>query len=254
MTRLLHVEVSGPIQTIRFDRPERMNALTSEMFDAAADAVVLGEGDGKVRVLVIAGMPGAFTVGSDNSEFREYVETGAVTPSSIRFLKTLATVDKPVVAAVDGPALGVGTTLLLLCDHVVASEWSLFVADHVSLGLPLDAAATLLGPRLLGHHLAFELLVMGQSFDAARAREAGLVNRVVPPEALEDAARAAAEQIAGQPPEAVRMARRMMLGDRRDVAARIAAEAATFPTLQLSPHASGALQRRIASGRGARDR
>lgn len=248
MSDLVKVEFAGPVQSIRFDRPERMNALNGEMLDAAADALSLGEGDGKVRVFLIEGMPGAFTEGTDVDELREYVATGAVTASTVRFLKTLATVDKPVVAAIDGPALGIGTTMLFLCDHVVASEWSMFGADQVGLGLPLDAAATLLGPRLLGHHLAFELLVMGTTFDATRAREAGLVNRVVPPEEVEDVARAAATQIASRPPEAVRMARRLMLGDRRDVVTRITDEAAGFPNLQRSPHASGALLRRLAGG------
>ena len=115
-TELVRVEVTGAVQTIRLERPEQMNALTTEMFDAISDALVLGEGNGRIRVFVLAGTAGAFTEGSDLTEYQEYVQSGAVTPASVRFLKTLATLDKPLIAAVDGQAIGIGTTMLLLCD------------------------------------------------------------------------------------------------------------------------------------------
>lgn len=241
----ISVDVQGAVQTIRLERPEEMNALTSEMFDAISDALVLGEGDGKIRVFVLTGGPGCFTEGSDVTEFEEYVATGAVTPSSTRFLKTIATLDKPLIAAIDGPALGIGTTMLFLCDFVVASEWAIFGADQVGLGLPLDAASTLLGPRMMGHHFAFELLVIGDTMDAMHAMTAGLVNRVVPAEAVEETAQAVAQQLALRPPEAVRLAKRMMVGDRRDVVTRITNEASGLAALQNSPHASAALNERI---------
>ncbi len=242
---LVKVEVEGAVETIRLDRPDYMNAITGEMFEAVSDALVLGEGDGKVRAFIISGMPGAFTEGSDISELEEYVESGTVTPAAIRFMKTLATLDKPLIAAVDGPALGIGTTMLFMCDYVVASEWSQFGVDNVSIGLPLDAAATLLGPRMIGHHVAFELLVMGEPMDALRAREVGLVNRIVAAELVEETARQAALAIADLPPEAVRLAKRMMVGDRRDVVTRITSEASSFAALQRSPHASSALRDRV---------
>jgi enoyl-CoA hydratase/carnithine racemase len=245
---LVKVEIEGAVETIRLDRPDYMNAMTGEMFEAVSDALVLGEGDGKVRAFVIAGMPGAFTEGSDTSELAEYAETGTITPASVRFMKTLATLDKPLIAAVDGPALGIGTTMLFMCDYVVASEWSQFGVDHVEIGLPLDAAATLLGPRMIGHHVAFELLVMGELLDAARAREIGLVNKIVPAEAVDDTARQVAMRLADRPPEAVRLAKRMMVGDRRDVVTRITSEASSFAALQRSPHASSALRERLRRG------
>lgn len=245
---LVKVEIDGAIETIRLDRPDYMNAMTGEMFEAVSDALVLGEGDGKVRAFIIAGMPGAFTEGSDVTELEEYAEMGAVTPTALRFMKTLATLDKPLIAAVDGPALGIGTTMLFMCDYVVASEWSQFGVDHVGNGLPLDAASTLLGPRLIGHHAAFELLVIGHPVDAPRAKEMGLINRIVAAESVEDAAREAAQRIADRPPEAVRLAKRMMVGDRRDVVTRINSEASSFAALQRSPHASAALRERLRRG------
>ena len=242
---VVSVVVDGAAQTIRFQSPDNMNALTSDMFEAIADALVLGEGDGKVRAFILAGMPGAFTEGSDITELEEYAETGAITPAAVRFMKTLATLDKPLIAAVDGPALGLGTTMLFLCDYVVASEWSLFGVDNVGIGLPLDAASSLLGPRMIGHHVAFELLVIGEMIDATRAKEIGLVNKLVAAELVDETAMQVAEQIAARPPEAVRLAKRMMVGDRRDVVTRISNEASGVSVLQRSPHASAALQDRL---------
>lgn len=242
MTDHVRIDVADYVQTVRFDRPEVQNAITGEMFDAAADALVLGEENPKVRVFMFAGTPGAFTSGSDISEFQDYQEHSQVTEASVRFLKTLATVEKPMVGAIDGLALGVGTTMLLHFDFVVASEWSVFAVPSIEHGLPLDAAATMLGPRLLGNHLAFELLVMGETFEAARAREIGLINRVVAPEVVEDTAREAADRIARRPPEAIRFARQLMRGDRRDVVARVTAEAAGFPDLQRSREARDAFE------------
>lgn len=235
----------GAVQTIRLDRPDHMNSLSGDMLEAVADALVLGEGDGKIRCFVISGMPGAFSEGLDGDELAEFVESGAVTPAAIRFMKTLATLDKPLIAAVDGPALGLAATMLFMCDYVVASEWALFGVDNVGIGLPLDTASSLLGPRMIGHHAAFELLVMGEIMDANRAREVGLVNKTVAADSVEEIALQAATQIAMRPPEAVRLAKRMMVGDRRDAVTRISNEASSFATLQRSPHAAAALTERL---------
>ncbi len=248
-TDLVKVETREAVEIIRLDRPDHMNAMTGEMYDAVSDALVLGEGDSQVRAIVIAGSPGMFTQGADERELEEYVSTGSVTPSALRFMKTIATLDKPLIAAVDGPAMGIGTTLLFLCDYVLASEWSMFGVDHVVAGLPLDAAASLLAPRMIGHHVAFELLVMGETLDTARAKEIGLVNRIVAAESVEEAAFELAARLAGRPPEAVRLAKRLLVGDRREVVTRITSEASSFAALQRSPHASAALRERLLVGR-----
>jgi enoyl-CoA hydratase/carnithine racemase len=248
-TDLVKVETRGEVELIRLDRPDQMNAINSPMFDAIADALVLGEGESKVRAIVIAGAPGMFTQGTDDAELREYASSAAVSPSAVRFMKTMATLDKPLIAAVDGPALGIGTTMLFLCDYIVASEWSMFGVDHVAAGLPLDAAASLLAPKSIGHHVAFELLVMGETLDAQRAKEVGLVNTIVAAETVEDAAVEIAERLAERPPEAVRLAKRLLVGDRRDVVTRITSEASSFAALQRSPHASAALRHRLQQGR-----
>jgi len=242
MNDFVAVDAHDGVQTIRFDRPEKSNALTSDMYEAAADAISIGERDSGVRVILIAGMPGVFTAGHDIGELRSYVDQGNFGKAPIRFLKTLATVDKPVVAAVDGLAVGIGTTLLLQCDFVVASEWSIFSAPFVDLGLSPEAGSSLLAPRMLGYHRAFALLVMGEQFDAERALQSGIVNRVVPADQVEKAGLDAARALAAKPPEAVRLARRLLRGDSRELLQRIDQEAAGFTELLRSPAARDALQ------------
>ena len=235
------VDVRDGVQTIRFDRPEVSNALTGEMFDMAADAVALAERNTSVRAVVIAGMPGVFTAGQDAQELRKYVDQAKFGEAPIRFMKTFATIDKPVVAAVDGLCVGIGTVLLLHCDLVVASEWSIFSAPYADIGMPPECGASLLAPLILGYHRAFELLVLGEQFDTVRALQSGLINRVVPPEEVDSAAFGCAKALAAKPPEAVRMGRRLMRGDRRDVLTRINQEAAGFADLLRSPAALDAL-------------
>jgi enoyl-CoA hydratase/carnithine racemase len=239
------VESDGGVEWIRFDRAEHSNAFTAEMFEIAADALSVAERDSRARAILFTGMPGVFTSGHDVEELRRYAEEGAIGESAIRFAKTLASVDKPIVAGVDGLAVGAGTLLLLHCDFVVASEWSIFSAAVVDAGVPPEGAASLLAPRLLGYHRAFELLVMGEQFDAHRAREAGLVNRVVPAEDVDTAALGFARALAAKAPEAVRTARRLLRGDLREIVQRIDQEAAAFSELLRSPAARDALQAHI---------
>jgi enoyl-CoA hydratase/carnithine racemase len=238
----LSAEVVDGVQTIRFDRVEHENMLTSAMLEAAADAIHFGESSSRVRAILITGGPGIFTAGHDPVELQIFSEEGMISEGAIRLTKTMATVDKPVVAAVDGPVFGLGTTLLMLCDYVVASEWASFAAPFVDLGIAPDGASSLLAPRLMGYQRAFAMLVMGDQFDIHQAREAGLVNRIVAPEEVESAGREAAQAIAAKPPEAVRMARRLMRGERRDVVQRIDQEAGAFTDLLKSPAARDALQ------------
>jgi enoyl-CoA hydratase/carnithine racemase len=243
MHEYVHVEHADGVQTIRFDRAESGNALTAEMLDAAADAISNGERDSRVRALLICGMPGVFTAGHDHAELSRFVSENSFGEAAIRFLKTLATVDKPIIAAVDGVAFGIGTTLLFLCDFVVASEWASFSAPFVELGTAPEAGVSLLAPRTIGYHRAFELIIMGEQFDAERACTAGLVNRVVPAEEVDNAALGFARALAARPPEAVRLARRLLRGvERRDVLQRIDQEAAAFTELLRSPAARDALQ------------
>lgn len=236
------VDIGDGVQTIRFDRPEFGNALTGEMFDLAADAVALAERNTSVRAVVVAGMPGMFTAGHDPMELRRFADEAQFGDAPIRFMKTFATIDKPVVAAVDGLCVGIGTVLLLHCDFVVASEWSVFSSGCADIGMPPEGGASILAPQILGYHRAFELFVLGEPFDALRAVQSGLINRVVAPEEVDAVAHDCARALADKPPEAVRAARRLLRGDRRDVLTRINQEATSFADLLRSPAALDALR------------
>jgi enoyl-CoA hydratase/carnithine racemase len=242
MSEQVAVSIASGVSTMRIERPEKQNALTGLMYDMMSDAFAFGESSSRVRCFLITGTPGVFTAGNDINELHAFAEGGAIGDSALHFLKTIASLEKPLVAAVDGIAIGIGTTMLFHCDYVVASEWSTFSAPFVDLGLTPEAGSSLLAPRLMGHQRAFELFVMGEQFDAQRAYQAGLVNKVVPAESVDAVAEAAVIAIASKPPEAVRTALKLMRGERRDIAHRIEKEASSFTELLRSPAARDALQ------------
>lgn len=224
-----HVEIAqaGAVQTVRLNRPEKKNALTAAMYGALADALKTANASDDIAVTVIFGQPGIFCAGNDLMDFLA-VSQGGDTMVAFSFLQALAEHEKPLIAAVDGPAIGVGTTLILHCDLIFASPRALFQTPFVNLGLIPEAASSLLGPRLMGHARAFELLVMGEPFSAEHAKEAGFVNHIVPPEGLEGAALKAAEALSQKPREAVRISRRLLRGDPASVKNRMQEEGAIF--------------------------
>lgn len=235
-------EVAEGVHSIRIERVEAMNRLSPAMCDEIADAIAFAEGSSRVRAVLLMGAPGMFCGGHDLDALQAFADTNAVDDSVLRLLKTMATADKPMIAAVDGPSFGLGTTMLLLCDYVVASEWAIFSLPQAEIGMPPEGGASILAPAIMGYQRAFGLLVMGDQFDAHQAMNAGLVNKVVPADAVENAGFEAARILAEKPPEAVRAARRLMRGERRDVTQRIDLEAANFSDLQDSPAARDALQ------------
>ena len=220
--------IEDGIQFLRFNRPEKKNAITSEMYDVLAECLRSGEHDDAVNVHLLAGSPGAFTAGNDIKDFLGFAEKGFLGDSVIRFLKALATVSKPMVAAVDGLAIGVGTTMLMHCDLVYASPRSVFRTPFLDLGLVPEAASSLLAPRILGMPRAFELLCLGAAFDAEQAHTAGLVNSVVSEDEVELQATAAAKALSAKPQEALTAARRLLRGDPMEIVARIDEEADLF--------------------------
>jgi len=238
----IQVSVSNGVQTLRFNRAEKKNAITSEMYHVLADNLRAGEMDDDVQVHLLAGSPGAFTAGNDIVDFLGFAEQGALGDNVIRFLKALATLTKPMVAAVDGLAIGVGTTMLMHCDLVYATARSVFRTPFLDLGLVPEAASSLLAPRLLGMPRAFELLCLGAAFDAEQAHTAGLVNAVVPEDEVELQARAAAETLAAKPQDALNAARRLLRGDPTEIVARIDEEADLFRERLQSDEARTAFQ------------
>ncbi len=212
---------------IRLNRPEKRNAITLAMYEALCAALVQAQADTTVRAVLLSGEGAGFSAGNDLNDFVSGLKFDADHPI-IRLLRALATFGKPLLAAVHGQTVGIGTTLLLHCDLVVAARTTVFSLPFVSLGLVPEAASSLLLPRLVGQQRAAELLLLGKPFDAARAHSLGLVNRVVEEAELLGEARALAQAVAAQPLAALLAARRLLRGDPAQVLARIDEEAKVF--------------------------
>lgn len=241
MTDLVTIADDGPVRTIRMNRPDKKNALTASMYDAMAEALESANSRAEVRCVVIAGVPGAFSAGNDLQEFLQAAAAGEGLGSAvIRFLHALARSERPLVAAVQGVAVGVGTTMLLHCDYVVAGTDARFSTPFVSLGLVPEAASSLLAPRLLGHQRAFALLAMGRALDTDAAHACGLVNTIVAPGDVDAEAMKAAREICALPFEAITAARRLMRGTPDEIVARIEEEARLFKERLQSAEARAA--------------
>jgi enoyl-CoA hydratase/carnithine racemase len=239
MTRHVETERKGKIQILRLARPEKKNALTAEMYAALAEGLKAANSGGSIAVTVILGQPGIFCAGNDVGDFLAASQSGGPLHAT-SFLHALADNEKPLIAAVDGPAIGIGTTLTLHCDLVFASPRAVFQTPFVSLGIVPEAASSLIAPKLMGHARAFELLVMGEPFTPERAREAGFVNHIVPMEELEAAALAAAEKLAAKPREAVLISRRLLKGDAAPIRERMNTEGMLFAERVQSEEARAA--------------
>ena len=241
MSELIVVTDDGPVRMVRMNRPDKKNALTMAMYDAMAAAIEDASSNAALRCLLIAGHPTAFCAGNDIGDLLKAAGAGgALGQPILRFLYALARCDKPLVAAVRGNAIGVGTTMLMHCDHVVASHDARFATPFVGLGLVPEAASSLIAPRLMGQARAFSLLVMGRPLGADEAKAAGIVNTVVAPDAVETEAMQAAAEIAALPPQAVAASRRLMRGAPDEIVARIDQEAVEFKARLQSAEAQSA--------------
>lgn len=231
MTDQVLVADDGAVRVIRLNRPEKKNALTQPMYEAMTRALREAAANEAIRCIVLAGArgaPGAFCAGADIGEFVEAAQSGGLRPKTLEFLHALARSQKPLVAAVGGLAVGIGTTMLLHCDYVVAAATATLATPFTRLGLIPEAASSLLAPQRLGHARAFALLVMGRPLSAAAAKEAGLVNEVVDDAAVDSVALNAAREISALPAGAVAVSRSLLRGELDEVAKRIDTEAMYF--------------------------
>lgn len=215
---------------VRLNRPEKRNALNSDMYEAMVAAFAQAESDEELRVILLSGEGACFTGGNDLKDFLN--APAIVQPDHVisRFLRAISGFSKILIAAVHGPTVGIGATLLLHCDLVVAAARSTrLIMPFVQLGVVPEAASTLMLPRLLGHRRAAEVFFLGEPLDAETAREWGLVNRVVEDESLMEQARALADAAARQPPGAVRATKRLMKSAQdAEVAGRMEEELRVF--------------------------
>lgn len=239
MSDILTAQADG-ILTITFNRPDKKNALTSAMYATLADALEAADTDPAVRVILFTGNGGAFTSGNDLQDFLNNPPQGDNTPV-FRFLRAISTASKPMIAAVSGVAVGVGTTMLLHCDLVYAGESAKLSLPFVNLALVPEAASSLLLPAMVGHHRAAELLMLGEAFTPATAKEYGIVNAVYPDDRLLTEATAVAVKLAAKPPTAMRLTKQLLKQAKGDVAGQMAAEGEHFRSQLKSAEAREAM-------------
>lgn len=225
------------VMTLTFNRVDKKNSITRDMYSALANGVEQAQADAAVRVVVIQGHETIFSAGNDIADFLHQPPSGQDSPV-FRFLRAIATVEKPVVAAVAGPAVGIGTTLLFHCDLVYAGDNAAFSMPFVNLGLCPEAASSLLAPRMFGYHRAAEALLLGEPFFAEAALEVGLVNRVVPPTEVNAYAQAQAKKLAAKPLSSLIETKRLMKGGQQaEMLARMAEEGQSFGRMLREPAA-----------------
>lgn len=250
MTDHILIERQGAVQVIRINRSDKKNALTRAMYGAMADALRAGDADPEVRCHAILGVPGSFSAGNDMGDFMVIATGGKGGEEVFHFLKALAELEKPLVSGVDGIAVGIGMTINLHCDLTFASARTVFRTPFVDLGIVPEAASTLLVPRVVGRQQAFAILALGEPIPAERALDLGLIYQVVAEDEVEKSALEAAALIASKPPQALRISRDLLLGDRGPLVDRIMLEGKHFTERLTSEEARNAIMAFMTRGKG----
>jgi enoyl-CoA hydratase/carnithine racemase len=234
--------VLNGVATIEIARPEKKNAITAAMYEAMAEAIIVAGDDAAVRALLVTGQPGVFTSGNDIEDFLQRPPRDEDAPV-FQFMRALIDCEKPVVVAVTGAAIGIGTTLLMHADLVYVSDEARLAMPFVSLGLVPEFASSLLAPQIMGRARAAEKLLLGEPFTGAEAVEMGLANAVLPAGEVMNHARRVAERFNALPPGAVRDAKRLLRAPQREATlATVRAEGEIFGTRLRSPEAMEAFQ------------
>ena len=229
------------VLTLTFNRVERKNSINVAMYDALATAIAQATDDAATRVVVIQGHETVFSAGNDIEDFLKNKPAGDDSPV-FRFLRGIAAFPKPLIAAVCGPAVGIGTTMLFHCDLVYAGDNAAFSMPFVNLGLVPEAASSLLAPRMFGYHRAAEALLLGEPFMAEAALEVGLVNRVLPPTEANAYAQQQARKLAAKPlPSLITTKALMKGGYLGEILHRMDQEGAHFARMLGEPAAREAM-------------
>jgi enoyl-CoA hydratase/carnithine racemase len=232
MTGHVTVTDGDATRVITMRRPEKKNAITRDMYRTMSDAIDAAQNNPGIRCILITGGPGVFTAGNDLDDFLKDGDSGSNdglrASDAVTFLYALAQNTKPLIAAVDGIAIGIGTTMLFHCDHVVAGRTATFSTPFIHLGLVPEGGSSLLAPQVMGHQRAFAMLVLGRTLSADEAREAGFVTTVVEPGDVEAEAVKVAREICTLPEEAVAISRRLLKPPREELTRRIDQEACLF--------------------------
>ncbi|RJG52631.1 enoyl-CoA hydratase [Sphingobium terrigena] len=237
MSESIAVIEQGGVLEIHIDRPDKKNALTAPMYRAMTAALADASARADIGVVLFAGRGDAFCAGNDLKDFMAGPEGGA---AAFAFIRAIAAFDKPLVAAVRGLAVGVGTTMLFHCDLVYAAPDARFIMPFVNLGIVPEAGSSLLAPAVMGHAKAAAMLMLGEPMDAEGADRAGFVTAIVPADTLLAHARSKAAALMAKPPQALAATRRLMKGDPAALTARIEEEARLFRESLASPEAQEA--------------
>lgn len=248
MSEQLLVSATDGVCEIRFNRPEKRNAITLAMYAGFARALRNAQADEAVRAVLLSGEGASFCAGNDLQDFLSSPPLDDAHPA-MQLLRLLPSFGKPLLAAVHGQTVGIGVTMLLHCDLVIAARTTQLSLPFVALGLVPEAGSSLLLPRLVGQQRAAELLLLGKPFDAATAHQLGLITRVVEDAALQGEARAVARAIAQQPAAALLATRRLLRGDPRETLARIEEEARIFGAQLQSPEFQAGIRAFMARAR-----
>ena len=236
MSELVTSQLVNNVLHIDFHREDKKNALTSEMYTALTSILAKAKSNNEVNVVLFKGSEGCFCAGNDIADFLQQTVLDEGSPV-LKFLQEVSTFDKPMVAAVSGPAVGIGTTLLLHCDLVYATDKTYFSLPFVDLGLCPEAGSSYLLPRQLGYVQAAELLLLAEPFDAAKAKDLGIINDVVDSESYFEVAQEKAEKLARKPAHALRVSRQLLRSNSGLVSKAIEREARSFSELLGSEEA-----------------
>jgi enoyl-CoA hydratase/carnithine racemase len=243
MTQDIEIKVQDGVQVIRFLRADKKNAFTGPMYNAMSEALDASEKNDAIACHVFIGSGGVFSAGNDINDFMRRAQANAASDGkgipapSLDFIRRLPKVTKPMIAAVDGLAIGVGTTMLLHCDLVYASPTASLRTPFLDLGLIQEAGSSITAPERMGYPRAFELICLGEPFSAERALQAGLINAIVPADQLEATALKAARRLVAKPRQALMTSRRLLRRNHPQISAMIDEEASNYVALMRSPEA-----------------
>ncbi len=240
MSNHIAIATINGIQTIRLQRPDKMNALTNDMYQQMADALKNSNRQSDIKVNMISGEKGCFTAGNDIKDFLAYAETGNLADGVIDFLTSLGTLDKPLILAIDGPAIGIGTTMAFHADLVYATSNALFQTPFLDLGLIPEAASSYLMPKSIGYVRAYEMLALGEPFPAEKALNAGIINAIVDSDQLDEHVQKVALRLAKKPIQAMLTTKRLMRGDREKIMQVMEVETEIFARQLRSEEAKSA--------------
>jgi enoyl-CoA hydratase/carnithine racemase len=239
MSDFIETSRDGATLCVTIARPEKKNALTGAMYRALIAALAEASAEAAIGAVLLRGKDGVFTAGNDIGDFLEMAGRAETSPGTL-FIKALATFDKPLVAAVEGPAIGIGATLCFHCDLVYVAPSARFQMPFVDLGLVPESASSLLAPQRFGYARAAQFILLGETFDAATALGLGLANAIVEPGELHAYALTKAQALAAKPRDALLASRRLLRGDPAVLVARIDEEMRHFREAVRSPQARAA--------------